>query len=143
METTAAEPALVGGDSTPAADKSQLDESGEVGKSPQAVGSLLTEIHIFLQEANRESPPAAVAEEKTTKENEPPAVPVAKAAPIQTQAPKAPASSIPTRQYLDQTVVPILLQALSVLAKERCDLLCDDVVFVAVRPTRSTSWPST
>jgi len=28
--------------------------------------------------------------------------------------------SLPTRQYLDQTVVPILLQALSTLAKERC-----------------------
>ncbi|CAN7999864.1 unnamed protein product, partial [Ixodes hexagonus] len=27
--------------------------------------------------------------------------------------------SLPTRQYLDQTVVPILLQALSTLAKER------------------------
>ncbi|XP_015520730.1 protein dpy-30 homolog [Neodiprion pinetum] len=27
--------------------------------------------------------------------------------------------SLPTRQYLDQTVVPILLQALSSLAKER------------------------
>lgn len=28
-------------------------------------------------------------------------------------------ASLPTRQYLDQTVVPILLQALSYLAKER------------------------
>ncbi|XP_065314803.1 uncharacterized protein LOC135923788 isoform X3 [Gordionus sp. m RMFG-2023] len=28
--------------------------------------------------------------------------------------------SLPTRAYLDQTVVPILLQALSTLAKERC-----------------------
>lgn len=28
-------------------------------------------------------------------------------------------SSLPTRQYLDQTVVPILLQGLSYLAKER------------------------
>lgn len=27
--------------------------------------------------------------------------------------------SLPTRQYLDQTVVPILLQGLSLLAKER------------------------
>lgn len=27
--------------------------------------------------------------------------------------------SLPTRQYLDQTVVPILLQALSALSKER------------------------
>ncbi|KAG8327980.1 protein dpy-30 homolog [Homalodisca vitripennis] len=29
--------------------------------------------------------------------------------------------SLPTRQYLDQTVVPILLQALSSLSKERPD----------------------
>lgn len=28
-------------------------------------------------------------------------------------------NALPTRQYLDQTVVPILLQGLSVLAKER------------------------
>ena len=28
-------------------------------------------------------------------------------------------SSLPTRQYLDQTVVPILMSALSYLAKER------------------------
>lgn len=28
--------------------------------------------------------------------------------------------TLPTRAYLDQTVVPILLQGLSVLAKERC-----------------------
>lgn len=28
-------------------------------------------------------------------------------------------SSLPTRQYLDQTVVPILLQGLSYLSKER------------------------
>lgn len=28
-------------------------------------------------------------------------------------------STLPTRQYLDQTVVPILLQGLSYLAKER------------------------
>lgn len=28
--------------------------------------------------------------------------------------------ALPTRAYLDQTVVPILLQGLSVLAKERC-----------------------
>lgn len=28
-------------------------------------------------------------------------------------------SSLPTRQYLDQTVVPILMNALSYLAKER------------------------
>lgn len=35
---------------------------------------------------------------------------------------QAAAQSIPTRQYLDQTVVPILLQALSALAKERYSL---------------------
>uniref|UniRef100_A0A0K0DHB8 Dosage compensation protein dpy-30 n=1 Tax=Angiostrongylus cantonensis TaxID=6313 RepID=A0A0K0DHB8_ANGCA len=34
-------------------------------------------------------------------------------------APPRSAPSIPTRQYLDQTVVPILLQALGALAKER------------------------
>uniref|UniRef100_A0A1B6CLJ4 Protein dpy-30 homolog n=1 Tax=Clastoptera arizonana TaxID=38151 RepID=A0A1B6CLJ4_9HEMI len=33
--------------------------------------------------------------------------------------PRVDLQSLPTRQYLDQTVVPILLQALSTLAKER------------------------
>ncbi|CAL2044694.1 CBN-DPY-30 protein [Caenorhabditis brenneri] len=39
----------------------------------------------------------------------------------QTGTPAAPrtASSIPTRQYLDSTVVPILLQGLGALAKDR------------------------
>ncbi|KAG9344267.1 hypothetical protein JZ751_010936 [Albula glossodonta] len=32
---------------------------------------------------------------------------------------KADLQSLPTRAYLDQTVVPVLLQSLSVLAKER------------------------
>ncbi|KAI1720528.1 dpy-30 motif domain-containing protein [Ditylenchus destructor] len=39
-----------------------------------------------------------------------------------------PLQSIPTRQYLDQTVVPILLQALGALAKERPS---DPIDFVA------------
>lgn len=33
--------------------------------------------------------------------------------------PRVDLQALPTRQYLDQTVVPILLQALSTLAKER------------------------
>ena len=33
--------------------------------------------------------------------------------------PKIDVQSLPTRAYLDQTVVPILLQALSTLSKER------------------------
>ena len=35
------------------------------------------------------------------------------------QARKVDVQSLPTRAYLDQTVVPILLQALSTLSKER------------------------
>lgn len=37
----------------------------------------------------------------------------------QPKKPKLDLQALPTRQYLDQTVVPILLQALSTLAKER------------------------
>ncbi|XP_074641275.1 protein dpy-30 homolog [Tubulanus polymorphus] len=37
----------------------------------------------------------------------------------QTKKPKVELQSLPTRAYLDQTVVPILLQAMSALAKER------------------------
>ncbi|XP_077997670.1 protein dpy-30 homolog [Glandiceps talaboti] len=36
-----------------------------------------------------------------------------------TTRPKVDLQSLPTRAYLDQTVVPILLQAMSTLAKER------------------------
>ncbi|KAK2181063.1 hypothetical protein NP493_413g01000 [Ridgeia piscesae] len=36
-----------------------------------------------------------------------------------TKRPKVDLQSLPTRAYLDQTVVPILLQGMSVLAKER------------------------
>ncbi len=35
------------------------------------------------------------------------------------RVPKIDVQSLPTRAYLDQTVVPILLQALSTLSKER------------------------
>ncbi|XP_011879393.1 PREDICTED: protein dpy-30 homolog isoform X1 [Vollenhovia emeryi] len=38
---------------------------------------------------------------------------------IPAKKPRVEVQSLPTRQYLDQTVVPILLQALSCLAKER------------------------
>ncbi|KAI4463594.1 dpy30-related [Holotrichia oblita] len=38
---------------------------------------------------------------------------------IQVKKSRVDLASLPTRQYLDQTVVPILLQALSYLAKER------------------------
>lgn len=43
--------------------------------------------------------------------------------------------SLPTRQYLDQTVVPILLQALSALSKERLDNLYyfDQIFIIVVR----------
>ncbi len=36
-----------------------------------------------------------------------------------TKKPRIDLQSVPTRQYLDQTVVPILLQALAALSKER------------------------
>lgn len=36
-----------------------------------------------------------------------------------TNKPKVELQSLPTRAYLDQTVVPILLQGLSTLSKER------------------------
>ncbi|XP_011700240.1 PREDICTED: protein dpy-30 homolog [Wasmannia auropunctata] len=38
---------------------------------------------------------------------------------VPAKKPRVEVQSLPTRQYLDQTVVPILLQALSCLAKER------------------------
>ncbi|KAK5986029.1 Dosage compensation protein dpy-30 [Trichostrongylus colubriformis] len=84
-----------------------------------------------------EAPPPATAP-NSAEENAPAAPAAAPAAPASapaaqpapaaaTDAPKstgvlAPpraAPAIPTRQYLDQTVVPILLQALGALAKER------------------------
>lgn len=38
---------------------------------------------------------------------------------VAAKKPRPDLQSLPTRQYLDQTVVPILLQALSTLSKER------------------------
>jgi protein dpy-30 len=38
---------------------------------------------------------------------------------VPTKKPRIDLQSVPTRQYLDQTVVPILLQALAALSKER------------------------
>ncbi|ELU12875.1 hypothetical protein CAPTEDRAFT_155367 [Capitella teleta] len=40
-------------------------------------------------------------------------------APSSAKRPKVELQSLPTRAYLDQTVVPILLQGMSVLSKER------------------------
>lgn len=75
------------------------------------------------------------------------------------QAPKKPRAdlqSLPTKQYLDQTVAPILLQGLQILAKERppdpinflaAYLLknkgkCDESIAAAVAPTESPQQPS-
>ncbi|XP_064602266.1 protein dpy-30 homolog isoform X2 [Liolophura sinensis] len=38
---------------------------------------------------------------------------------VPAKRPKVDLQSLPTRAYLDQTVVPVLLQGMSVLAKER------------------------
>ena len=89
------------------------------------------------EEPKPEEAPVAPAPAPATAE-EPPklAEPAPQPAPVETTEPapetekkentepEAPATtpsnaSIPTRQYLDQTVVPILLQALGALAKER------------------------
>jgi len=71
--------------------------------------------------------------------------PPATAAPPTPAATKAAghAATIPTRQYLDQTVVPILLQGLSALAKERpidpIDYLAKFLVDNKARYTGQTS----
>ncbi|CAJ0592059.1 unnamed protein product [Cylicocyclus nassatus] len=80
-------------------------------------------IHVFdMADAAADSAPAPVI--ATIVIAPPAATTAAPAAPAPTPAPAAPtqprsAPAIPTRQYLDQTVVPILLQALGALAKER------------------------
>jgi hypothetical protein len=70
-------------------------------------------------------------------EHTPAPPPAAKETPA--AAPKANTAhaNIPTRQYLDQTVVPILLQALSSLAKER---LVGIYHFKQVSKYPSTRW---
>ena len=45
--------------------------------------------------------------------------------------------ALPIRQYLDQTVVPLLLQALSALVKERCVLLPSPAAISALFSPRS------
>lgn len=70
--------------------------------------------------------------------------------------PRADLQSLPTKQYLDQTVAPILLQGLQILAKERppdpinflaAYLLknkgkCDESIAAAAAPTESPQQPS-
>lgn len=55
---------------------------------------------------------------------------------IPAKKPRVEVQSLPTRQYLDQTVVPILLQALSCLAKERP---ADPINFLAAYLLRNKS----
>jgi len=52
---------------------------------------------------------------------------------------KADVQSLPTRQYLDQTVVPILLQALTALSKERPPDAIDFLVAYLMK--NKTSFP--
>jgi protein dpy-30 len=52
---------------------------------------------------------------------------------------KADVQSLPTRQYLDQTVVPILLQALTALSKERPPDAVDFLVAYLMK--NKTSFP--
>jgi hypothetical protein len=42
---------------------------------------------------------------------------------------KIDAQALPIRTYLDQTVVPILLQGLSDLVKQRCECICEHDLF--------------
>ncbi|KAF8383838.1 dpy-30 [Pristionchus pacificus] len=92
------------------------------------------------------------AEEKPAETTAPPAEapPTEPAAPAEAApAPAAPAgvtrvqSTMPTRQYLDTTVVPILLQALGALAKERPDCPIEFVANYLLREKeRFASGPS-
>ncbi|ETN75669.1 hypothetical protein NECAME_12217 [Necator americanus] len=101
-------------------------ESMETGDAPPATGAATTECIRSVMTVQEAAPPAPAA--ATPAQPTPSAAPVASAtAPAASAAPAAPAApaqprsapAIPTRQYLDQTVVPILLQALGALAKER------------------------
>ncbi|KAL6740873.1 hypothetical protein Aduo_014183 [Ancylostoma duodenale] len=94
-------------------------ESMETGEAPPAAGPTTTE-----EPAPAAPAPAAAAPAQPAPSAPPAASATAPAAPAATAAPAAPAQprtapAVPTRQYLDQTVVPILLQALGALAKER------------------------
>jgi len=66
-------------------------------------------------ETKTDAPPASG--ESTTETA--PAEPAHKVEETSTKKPRVEVTALPTRQYLDQTVVPILLQALNVIAKER------------------------
>ncbi|VDO53074.1 unnamed protein product [Haemonchus placei] len=70
---------------------------------------------------NASAAPAAAPAAPAPAQVAPPATAAATAAPqaAGVLAPPRAAPAIPTRQYLDQTVVPILLQALGALAKDR------------------------
>ena len=48
------------------------------------------------------------------------------------EVPKVDHSALPIRAYLDQTVVPILLQGLSKLVKERCEIVLNSCAYFTV-----------
>ena len=68
-----------------------------------------------------DSAPSAVNESSVQQSNETTAKPSAAPADAQPSKPRLDLGSLPTRQYLDQTVVPILLRGLTWLAKTRPD----------------------
>lgn len=100
--TTKAEPVDTGSEAAAPAKETPVDEGIEV----------------------EEARPISSAEEKAPDETGSAPTPVpdptsVAPTPVASKKPKVDVTSLPTRQYLDQTVVPILLQGLSWLAKTR------------------------
>lgn len=103
---------------TPAADKVDVPPAEPLGASDVPASKEEPVVQAMEAEEGR---PVSAAEEKVPEENAAtvaaetvPAAPTPAA-----KKPKVDTSTLPTRQYLDQTVVPILLQGLSWLAKTR------------------------
>jgi protein dpy-30 len=82
-------------------------ETGEKNVVSTTTPSEQMEAQPALDSGEQQSNDKAVPSKDTTKENN------------TGEKAKPDVSTLPTRAYLDQTVVPILLQAMSLLAKER------------------------
>lgn len=144
-DSVANDEAVAGGDSTPAPAPDEPMEALETPAEPAVEAPPSTDTKVEPVEAGSEAAapvkeeepviqameaeearPVSSTEEKSAEEpSVTPALvdPAAPAASVTaaSKKPKVDVTSLPTRQYLDQTVVPILLQGLSWLAKTRPD----------------------
>jgi len=96
------------------------DEENNAANESVANGVAIDELNGDLSKLQSEPVPEVKSPDVRSDKVHSPVPPISTTPPrSQSKKPKVDLTSVPTRQYLDTTVVPILLQGLSALAKER------------------------